>query len=161
LIPLLQERADAMKKYVVTLTAKERSFLESLIATGKTAARKQRQARILLKADAGAQGPAWSDQAIAEAVEVGLITVARARRRFVEEGLEAALSRKAQTRRFIKVDGDVEARLVTLACSKPPQGRARWTLQLLADGLVALKVVDCICLETVRQTLKKTGSSPG
>ena len=150
-----------MKKYIVTLTSEERSLLENLIGRGKTAAHKQRQARILLKADAGAQGPAWSDEAIAEALEVGRVTVERSRRRFVEEGLEAALSRKAQTRRFIKVDGDVEARLVTLACSRPPQGRARWTLQMLADGLVALKVVDCICLETVRQTLKKTGSSPG
>jgi transposase len=150
-----------MKKYVVTLKSEERSMLEGLVAKGRVAAHKQRQARILLKADAGAQGPRWNDERIAEALEINLATVGRARRRFVEEGLEAALTRKAQLNRFRKIDGDIEARLVTMACSKPPPGRARWTLQLLADRLVELKVVESICLETVRQRLKKTRSSHG
>lgn len=150
-----------MKKYIVTLTAEERADLEGLICKGKVSAHKQRQARILLKADAGRGGPRWTDEAIAEALEIGRVTVERARRRFVEEGLEAALRRKPQANRLRKIDGDVEARLVTLACSKPPQGCARWTLQLLADRLVELKVVESICLETVRQRLKKTRSSHG
>lgn len=150
-----------MKKYIVTLTAEERAELEGLISKGKVSAHKQRQARILLKADAGAGGPGWTDKAIAEALEIGLVTVERARRRFVEEGFEEALTRKPQANRFRKIDGDVEARLVTLACSKPPLGRARWTLRLLADRLVEIKAVPSICLETVRQKLKKTRSNHG
>ena len=150
-----------MKKYVVTLNSEERFMLEGLVAKGKVSAHKQRQARILLKADAGPQGPSWTDERIAEALEINGATVERSRRRFVEQGLEAALTRKAQLNRFRKIDGDIEARLVTMACSKPPQGRARWTLQLLADRLVELKVVQSICLETVRQRLKKTRSSHG
>lgn len=150
-----------MKKYIVTLTAEERAWLEGMISKGKVSAHKQRQARILLKTDAGRHGPGWTDEAVAEALEIGRVTVERARRRFVEEGLEAALTRKPQAHRFRKVDGDVEARLVALACSTAPQGRARWTLQLLADRLVELKVVESICLESVRQSLKKTRSSRG
>jgi hypothetical protein len=150
-----------MKKYVVTLSPEERSMLAGLVARGRVAAHRRRRARVLLKADAGPQGPGWTDERIGEALEIDPTTAQRARRRFVEQGLEAALTRKAQANRFRKIDGDIEARLVTLACSKAPQGRVRWTLQLLADRLVELKVVQSISLETVRQRLKKTKSSHG
>ena len=147
-----------MKKYRVTLTAEERQALSELIAAGKAAAQKLAHARILLKADAGSDGPAWIDARIAEALEVDVTTVERIRQRFVEQGLEAALDRKKQGRpsRERKLDGAGEARLVALACSDPPQGRACWTLQLLADRLVELQLVDSISDETVRQVLKKT-----
>jgi transposase len=152
-----------MKKYIVTLTAVERQGLLELIAAGKAAAKKLAHARILLKADAAPGGPAWTDDRIAEAVEVNLTTVERVRQRFVEQGLEAALVRKRQDRpsRERKLDGAGEARLIALACSEPPRGRAAWTLRLLADWLVELEVVDTISTETVRQVLKKTNSSRG
>jgi hypothetical protein len=150
-----------MKKYKVTLTAEERQFLHQLVAAGKTAAKKLAHARILLKADAAPGGPAWTDIRIAEAVEVNRTTVEHVRQRFVEQGLDAALVRKKQDRpsRERKLDGAGEARLITLACSKPPKGRAAWTLRLLADGLVELKIVEAISTETVRQVLKKTNLS--
>jgi transposase len=152
-----------MKKYRVTLTAEERQQLHQLIAADKAAAKKLTHARILLKADAAPGGPAWTDERIAEAFEVNRTTVERVRQRFVEEGLAAALVRKQQDRpsRERKLDGAGEARLVALACSDPPAGRSAWTLQLLADKLVELQVVDSICDETVRQVLKKTNSSRG
>ena len=152
-----------MKRYKVTLTDEERQELQALIAAGKAAARKLTHARIVLKADAAAGGPAWIDQRIAEALDVGVATVERVRQRFVEEGLEAALSRKPQQRprRQPKLDGRAEARLIALACSAPPQGRQRWTLRLLADRLVELEIVDAISDETVRRALKKTRSSRG
>ena len=147
-----------MKTYKVTLDAEEREYLLGLIAAGKASALKLARARILLKADAGPGGPAWTDARIAEAVEVDPTTVERIRQRFVEQGLEAALSRKKQCRpsRERKLDGAGEARLVALACSNPPEGRAAWTLQLLADKLVELQVVDSISDEAVRQVLQKT-----
>jgi transposase len=150
-----------MKKYKVTLTADERQFLHDLVAAGKAPGKKLAHARILLKADAAPGGPAWTDTRIGEAVEVNRTTVEQVRQRFVEQGLEAALVRKKQARpsRERKLDGAGEARLITLACSKPPQGRAAWTLRLLADGLVELKIVETISTETVRQVLKKTNSS--
>jgi transposase len=152
-----------MNRYKVTLTAEERQELQTLIAAGKAAAKKLMHARILLKADAAEGGSAWPDERIAEAVEVSAATVARVRQRFVEEGLEAALVRKKQDRpsRERKLDGRAEARLIALACSEPPDGRAAWTLQLLADKLVELRVVDSVCDETVRRVLKKTRSSRG
>ena len=150
-----------MKKYKVTLTADERQALHALVAAGKAAAKKLAHARILLKADAAPDGPGWTDERIAEAVEVNRTTVEQVRQRFVEQGLEAALVRKKQDRpsRERKLDGDGEARLIALACSQPPRGRAAWTLRLLADRLVELEVVDAISTETVRQVLKKTNSS--
>jgi len=152
-----------MKKYKVTLTADERQALHDLVAAGKAAAKKLAHARILLKADAAPDGPAWTDARIAEAVEVNRTTVEQVRQRFVEQGLAAALVRKKQDRpsRERKLDGAGEARLVTLACSEPPLGRAAWTLRLLADRLIELQVVDTISTETVRQVLKKTNSSRG
>ena len=147
-----------MKKYRVTLTAEERRDLQDLIAAGKASAQKLAHARILLKADASPGGPAWTDERIAEAVEVSRATVERVRQRFVEQGLEAALVRKPQDRpsRQPKLDGRAEAHLIALACSKPPDGRNGWTMQLLADKLVELEVVDSISDETVRRTLQKT-----
>jgi transposase len=156
-------REGPMKKYKVTLTAEERQQLSALIATGKAAARKLAHARVLLHADAAPGGPAWTDARIAEAVAVGRATVERIRERFVEQGLDAALGRKPQDRpsRLRKLDGRAEARLIALACSAPPVGRTEWTMQLLADKLVELAVVDTVSDETVRRVLKKTRSSRG
>ena len=124
------------KKYVVTLTGEERTYLRDLISKGKSSALKQRHARILLKTDQGPAGEHWSDEAIQRALDVHPATVERVRKRFVEEGLEAARKRKEQkNRKAKKIDGQVEAQLVALACSEPPEGRKRWTLQLLADRL--------------------------
>jgi transposase len=152
-----------MKRYKVTLDAEERQALHDLIAVGRAAAQKLIHARILLKADAAEGGPAWPDGRIAEALEVSVATVERVRQRFVEEGLEAALDRKQreQPARQPKLDGRAEARLIALACSAPPEGRAVWTMQLLADKLVELEVIDSISDETVRVALKKTRSSRG
>jgi transposase len=152
-----------MKKYKVTLTAEERNSLRGLIAAKKTAAKKVIHARILLKADAGPEGPAWTDARIAEALEVDVSTVERLRQRFVEQGLDTALGRKKQGRpsRQRTLDGKAEARLIALACSEPPAGRVRWTLRLLADKLVELEVVATVSTETVRRALKKTNSSRG
>ena len=146
-----------MKKYIVTLTAEERQALSDLIAAGKAAAQKLAHARILLKADAAEGGPAWPDHRIAEALEVSTATIERVRQRFVEAGLEAALVRKPQARpsRQPALDGRAEARLIALACSRPPDGRKSWTMQMLADKLVELQVVGSISDETVRRSLKK------
>ena len=150
-----------MKRYRVTLDAKERQHLHDLIAAGKAAARKLAHARILLKADAADGGPAWPDRQIADALEVSTDTVERVRQRFVELGLDAALDRKQRERppREIKLDGRAEARLIALACSAPPDGRAAWTMQLLADKLVELEVFEAVSDETVRRVLKKTSCS--
>ena len=146
-----------MKKYIVTLTADERQALSDLIAAGKAAAQKLAHARILLKADAADGGPAWPDHRIAGAIEVSPATIERVRRRFVEQGLDAALVRKEQARpsRERTLDGRAEAKLIALACSKPPDGRKCWTMRLLADKLVELEVVPAISDETVRRSLKK------
>lgn len=152
-----------MKKYKVTLTPQERKSLQDLVTAGKGASKKLLHARILLKADASPKGPAWIDARIAEAFEVSTRSIERLRERFVEQGLEAALGRKRQDRpsREPVLDGKAEARLIALACSSAPQGRARWTLRLLADRLVELEIVETISTETVRRTLKKTNSSRG
>jgi transposase len=151
------------KKYLVTLTPEERQQLSRLTSSGKAAALVLTRARILLKADQASGGPAWEDATIAEALDCGHRTVERVRQRFVEDGLDAALQRKQQDRpsRPRKLDGRAEARLIALACSQPPDGRKAWTLQLLADRLVELRVVDSVCDETVRRVLKKTRSSRG
>ena len=146
-----------MKRYKVTLEPEERQHLHGLIASGQAAARKLAHARILLKADAADGGPAWPDHRIAEAIEVSPATIERVRQRFVEQGLDAALVRKPQGRpsRLPTPDGRAEARLIALACSKPPDGRKSWTMRLLADKLVELEVVPAISDETVRRSLKK------
>lgn len=145
------------KKYHVTLTVEERESLGKLISSGKASARKLTRARILLKADEAEDGAGWDDQAISEALEVGLSTIYRVRKRFVEEGLEAALEQRRPRRLYRrKLDGEGEAHLIALACSSPPQGRERWTLRLLADRLVELGYVEGLSHETVRRVLKKT-----
>ena len=150
-----------MNKYRVTLTAEERGALEQLVSVGKAAARKLTHARILLLADT--HGDNCSDEDIVEALGTSLRTVARVRQGFVTQSLQAALDRKAQPPRpdKIKIKGDVEQRLVQLACSDPPRGRCHWTLQMLADEMVVLGLVDTVSVETVRQALKKTTLSPG
>lgn len=151
-----------MDKYRVTLTAAERTELEHLISAGKRPARKLTHARILLLADTAAGGN-HSDDEIVDALGVGICTVGRVRRRWVTAGLTAALDPRPQPRRpdKIKIKGDVEQRLIQLACSDPPEGRCHWTLRLLADELVVLGLVDAISTETVRQALKKTIFTPG
>ena len=154
-----------MKKYRVGLTEEEQEEqeeLKGLVSKGWAAAYKQTHARILLLSDENQVDGAMRDEDIAWVLKVGSATVERVRRRCVEEGLEAALGRKQQLkRRKKKLDGQGEAHLVALACSQPPEGRVSWTLQMLADGLVAQEIVDSISTETVRRTLKKTNSSLG
>jgi len=144
------------KKYIVRLTSDERKRLKVLVSKGRTQAYKIKHAHILLKADA--DGPAWTDEAIAEAFSCHKRTVEGIRKRFVLQGLEAALERKkrATPPRERILDGEKEARLIALSCSQPPQGRSRWTLELLADKMVELNIVDHISYQTVRRTLKKT-----
>ena len=145
------------KKYIVTLTGEERDALRKLVSSGKGAARKLAHARILLKADKAKGAPAWKDVDISRGIDVGTATVERVRKRFVEEGLDAALSRRMPRRVYRrKLDGEGEARLIATACSEPPEGSARWTLRLIADRMVELGIVDSIARETVRQAMKKT-----
>jgi Homeodomain-like domain len=151
-----------MEKYRVTLDVEERAALERLISGGKTASRKLAHARILLLADA-VRGEADCDEDIVAALSTSPRTIARVRKRFVTEGIEAALDPRPRPARpdKIKIKGDVEQKLVELACTDPPRGRCQWTLQLLADEMVVLGLVDSISTETVRLALKKTTSSPG
>ncbi len=145
------------KKYVICLSVDERQMLVKLACSGKSAARKITRARVLLKADAGKCGPGWTDHRISEALDVGVRMIENVRRRCVEEGPAMALGRTWPDRPAQrKLDGAGEARFVAIACSKPPTGRAQWTMQLLADELVVLQVTDSISDETVRRTLKKT-----
>jgi hypothetical protein len=150
------------KRYRVTLTEEERQELEKMVSAGKAAARKLVRARILLLADQADGGPARSDPEITEALGCGRATVERTRKQFVEEGFEAVLDPRPTTRIYERrLDGTAEAHLVALACGAPPEGRARWTLRLLADRMVGLGYVESVCHEAVRQTLKKTNSSLG
>ena len=141
-------------KFVVRLSKEERQSLERLVATKRVAAVKSLRARMLLKADVSEGRAGWTDDAIVEAFEVSLSTVHRLRQRLVEEGLDAALTRKPRSPRPPKIDGEKEARLVMLACSEPPAGRTRWTLELLADKMMQLWVVESLSRETVRLRLK-------
>lgn len=151
-----------MKHFMVALTSDERGSLRKLIGAGTAPARDLQHARILLKADRGPHGPGLCDAAIAEAVEASAHTVARVRQRFCEGGLTPALVRRPPRRVYQrKLGGVEEAQLVAIACSDPPEGRGRWTLQMLADHLVALEIVDRISDQTVRRTLKKTSSNRG
>jgi hypothetical protein len=148
------------KKYAVALDDVERARLRGLIGSGTAPARVLAHARILLKADQGAGGPAWTDAAIAGALEVGLATVARVRQAYVTAGLDAALHHKRPDREYARTfDGAREARLLALACGDPPTGREHWSLRLLADHLVRLEVVDAVSHETVRRALKQTSSN--
>jgi transposase len=157
------KRSSAMIRYKITLTIEERQLLEKMVSTGKGAARKLAHARILLLADEGDQGPGRTNAAIVSALGVSERTVERVRKRFVTESFEAALNPRPQPPRpdKVKIKGAVEQQLIELACSDPPTGRSRWTLELLADRLVVLRCVDGVSTETVRQALKKTTSSLG
>ncbi len=152
-----------MGKYIVTLTSEERSLLRHLVSSGKAAARKLTHARVLLLADASPDGPARDDAAIEQALGLSVSTIHRVRQRFVLESFDAALSPRPSPARpqKVKVHGAIEHALIELACSDPPKGRSRWTLQLLADQLVVLGQLPSVSLETVRQALKKTRFNRG
>jgi len=145
-----------LKKYVIKLTPEERSALTVLTRGGKANVRRVKRALVLLAADDGDR-----DEEIAGMVRVGVRSVERIRQRFVEEGLEAALSERPRPGKARLLSNRQEALLIAITCSTPPPGRAQWTMQLLADRLVELKEVERISDETVRRTLKKGGSSPG
>ena len=143
-----------MKKHKVDLTLEERQTLETLVRKGQHSALKLMRAHILLKADS--HGPGWTDAQIADAFGCHEQTAHNVRKRFARRGRLAALERKSRPSHVRKLDGQGEARLIALACSDPPEGFSQWTLQLLADELVELQIVESISIETVRQTLKKT-----
>ena len=150
------------KKYRIRLTADEQQELNGVVSRGRAAAYKQTHARILLMSDESRMDGGMTDVDISSALGVGQSTVERIRKRCVEKGIESALNRKEQLRRRRKIlDGEGEARLIAIACSEPPEGRASWTLKLLADQLVECEVVETISTETVRRVLKKTNSSRG
>jgi hypothetical protein len=150
------------KRYRVTLTQSERDELRKLVSVGRAAAQKLVRARILLLADQAEGGSAKSDPEIVEALACGRASVERVRKRFVEDGFEAALTPKPSQRVYErKMDGKAEAHLIALACSPAPEGRSRWTLRLLSDRMVTLEHVESLSFETVRRTLKKTNLSLG
>ena len=151
-----------MKKYIVTLAEHERDHLLALVGSGQMAARMLTHAHILLQADTGNGRGSQSDETISQALQVHATTVANVRRAFVEESFEVALHGRPRTRSGVRLlDGAQEAYLIALACSPPPVGHDRWTLRLLADKMVELESVSAVSHETIRQTLKKTNSSPG
>src|SRR5258707_4910413 len=155
----------SVKKYVVRLSVEEREQLQTLIRKGKSSAKRLLKARILLKADVSERGEGWSDSKIIEALETSESMVYRARKQLVEEGFEAVLSRKQRALPAVPpiFDGEKEAKLIALACSKPPKGRARWSLRLLENKVVELNIVDRASDSTIGRVLKKHSqtSSPG
>ena len=158
----MESKEIVVKRYVVKLSCEEREKLTTLIRVGKHPAHQLLKARILLKADTSQSGDSWSDSQIAVALDTSHDTVYRTRQRLVEEGFEAALNRKhspASARRKI-FDGEAEAKLIALACSEPPKGRARWTLQLLEEKVVELNIVPRASDNTIGRTLKKISSNP-
>ncbi len=151
-----------VKKYVVQLSGEERERLETLIRKGKSPARLLLKSQILLKADVSQVGEGWSDSRIIEALETSESMVYRVRKQLVEDGFEAVLSRKQRAMPAIDriFDGEKEAKLIALACSKPPKGRVRWTMRLLENKVVELNIVDRASDSTIGRTLKKIRSSP-
>lgn len=149
------------KKYRVILSTDERSQLQALLTSGRMAVRTVKRAQVLLKADESTAGPAWNDATIGRAFDVHPMTVVGIRKRYVEQGVDALVHGRYTGHNPSIVTGEVEALLIALTCSEPPNGREHWTMQLLADKLVELSVVPQISDETVRQTLKKMRSSPG
>lgn len=147
-------------KYIVELSAEEQEYLEKLVKEGKTQGYRIRHAQMLLALNRS-QGKSWEYEEIRKAYRVNPATTTELAKRFVMGGVEAALGRKEQQNRHRKVDGEVEARIVAIACSEAPEGRERWTLQLIADELVRLEVVESISHTAVMDTLKKTNLSPG
>jgi len=152
----------AVKKYVVRLSAEERERLEGLIRRGKSPARRLLKARILLKADVSEAGDGWSDSKIVEALETNAMMIYRVRKQLVEEGFEAVLSRKQRATPAVApiFDGEKEAKLIALACSKPPKGRARWTMRLLENKVVELAIVERASDSTISRVLKKHSQAP-
>jgi len=148
----------AVKRYVVRLSAEEREQLETLIGKGKGPAMRLLKARILLKADVSDAGPGWSDSKIIAALDTNASMVYRVRKQLVEDGFQAVLSRKQRATPAVAriFDGEKEAKLTTLACSKPPPGRARWTLRLLENRVVELGIVERASDTTIWRSLKKT-----
>jgi Homeodomain-like domain len=151
----------AVKKYVVRLSAEEREQLQALIRKGNGPARRLLKARILLKADVSEGGPGWSDNKIIAALDTSVSMVYRVRKQLVEEGVAGVLTRKQRAMPAVSriFDGEKEAKLIALACSKPPTGRARWTLRLLENKVVELGIVDHASDSPIGRTLKKTVSS--
>ena len=151
----------SVKKYVVRLSGEERERLEALLRKGKSPAQRLLKARILLKADVSDAGEGWSDSRIIEALDTTASMVYRVRKQLVEEGFEAVLSRKQRATPAVQriFDGEKEAKLIALTCSKPPKGRARWTLRLLEEKVVELQIVDRASDSTIGRTLKKTFSN--
>jgi hypothetical protein len=149
------------KKYIVALDAEERERLNALVSKGMAPAKTILKARILLKADQGEDGPAWLDARIVEALDTNLTMVMRVREKLVTEGLDAVLTRKKRETPPVEpiFDGEAQAKLIALACSKPPEGHARWTIRLLAEHVVERKIVDSAHFNTVGRALKKTRSS--
>ena len=151
-----------MIRYKVTLTKTEREQLQSILSKGKHSSLQFRNACILLNCDEGEDGQKVSNEQIAQILQVNTKTIERLKQRFVEEGFEACIDRKAYPEvKEIKTDGDFEAHLIALSCSKAPEGYTRWSLRMLADKMVELKFTESISYETVRQVLKKTKSSRG
>jgi transposase len=159
---IMAAKEISVKTYVVRLSEEERELLKTLIRKGNSPARRLLKARILLKADVSEAGEGWSDSRIIEALDASASMVYRVRKQLVEEGLEAVLSRKQRARPAVSpiFDGEKEAKLIALACSKPPKGRARWTLRLLENKVVELGIVDRASDSTIGRALKKTLSSP-
>jgi transposase len=155
-------REQAVKRYVVRLSGEEREGLEALLRKGKSPAQRLLKARILLKADISQAGAGWSDSQIIAALETSASMVYRVRKQLVEEGLEAVLSRKQPARPAVLpiFDGEKEAKLIALACSKPPKGRVRWTLRLLESKVVELNIVDRASDSTIGRVLKKHSQAP-
>jgi hypothetical protein len=159
---ILAAKEISVKTYVVKLSNEERQQLETLVRKGKSPARRMLKARILLKADVSEAGEGWSDSRIIAALDTSPSMVYRVRKQLVEEGLEAVLSRKQREMPAVApiFDGEKEAKLIALACSKPPKGYARWTLRLLENKVVELGIVDRASDSTIWRTLKKTLSGP-
>jgi len=157
----MADKDVAVKKYVVRLSTEGRAALEAAIRKGKSSAQRLLKARILLKADVSEAGEGWSDSRIIKALETSVSMVYRVRKQLVEEGFEAVLSRKQRATPAVSriFDGEKEAKLIALACSKPPKGRARWTLRLLENKVAELGIVDRASDSTIGRTLKKTFSS--
>jgi hypothetical protein len=159
---IMAAKEISVKKYVVRLSREEREQLEALIRKGKSPAQRLLKARMLLKADVSEGGEGWSDSLILLALETSASMVYRVRKQLAEEGFEAVLSRKQRATPAVPriFDGEKEAKLIALACSKPPKGRARWTLRLLESKVVELHIVDRASDSTIGRVLKKTFSSP-
>jgi len=150
----------AKRKYIVTLTKEERGILEKLIQKGKVSGFRMRHAGILLKLDEIPENKDWTGKTIAKAHNTNENSITHIAKRFVEEGLESALIRRTQENRSRKIDGDVEAKVIALACSNPPSGHERWSIRLLRDEIIRLEIAD-IERTSVNEILKKTNSNHG